>query len=58
MMAGIAEAVTDMKSAQFQSEVSMRVLKMSNEAIEHESGELVKMMAAVTGIGHNIDILI
>ena len=52
----IASVATDMKAAQFQSEVSVKVLKMTNDITEQIGSGLVEMMASMTGSGRYVDI--
>ena len=54
---GIASVATNMKSAQLQAEVGLRVMKMTMDISEQEGACLMEMIdAAMTGIGQNLDI--
>ena len=52
---GIAGVATEMKMAQFQNEVSMRVMKMAIDNAEQVGDELVDIMASMTGAGQVLD---
>jgi len=56
---GIARLASDMKTMQLQSEMSVRVLKMTMDVAAQEGEELVEMIDSIlTGAGQNIDISI
>ena len=56
---GIAGLATDMKTSYLQTEVSAKVLKMTEDTVVQESADLLRMMnASVTGVGLNIDVYI
>ena len=52
----IASMATDMSMVHMQTEAAVKVLKLADNTAEQEGAALVKMMAAMNGIGQNIDI--
>jgi len=54
---GIASVAQDMKAAQVQAEVGLKVMKMAMNTAEQEGEAFIEMLdAALTGVGQNLDV--
>jgi len=53
---GISSMAMDMSAIRLQSEVSMRVMKMTLDTTELLNAEMLEILASMTGSGQNIDV--
>jgi len=53
---GISDIAMNMSAIRLQSEVSMRVMKMTIDTTELLNAEMLDILASMTGAGQNIDV--
>ena len=53
---GISNIAMNMSAIRLQSEVSMRVMKMTMDTTEMLNDEMLDILASLTGSGQNIDV--